>query len=174
MSSWYLNNDNEIVQDDFPEPINYLTPPYPASLWRFDSNNILTLNNEDWSPFPEPIEYLTPPYPATMWYLDEEDGLVNSLLPEALNQFTPPYPASLWYYDADWGCLRTSIQPEALPLGAFANCHRLEYIKIPENVKSLGKETFKNTNLIEVTIADDCTYSEHTFPPGCQVKHYSD
>ena len=41
MSSWYLNNDNEIVQDDFPEPIDYLTPPYPASMWYLDENNKL-------------------------------------------------------------------------------------------------------------------------------------
>lgn len=77
MSSWYLNNDNEIVQDDFPEPIDYLTPPYPASLWRLDSDNdLVTLL------FPEALDSFTPPYPASMWYLDEENKLMNGLLPE--------------------------------------------------------------------------------------------
>lgn len=77
MSSWYLNNDNEIVQDDFPEPIAYLTPPYPASLWRLDSDDdLVTLL------LPEPLANFTPPYPASMWYLDENNKLMNALLPD--------------------------------------------------------------------------------------------
>ena len=79
MSSWYLNNDNEIIQDDFPEPIDYLTPPYPASMWQLDSDNdLVTLL------FPEPLVNFTPPYPASMWYLDENNKLMNSLLPDEL------------------------------------------------------------------------------------------
>lgn len=77
MSSWYLNNNNEIVQDDFPEPIDYLTPPYPASMWRLDSDNdLVTLL------FPEALDSFTPPYPASMWYLDNDKILLNALLPE--------------------------------------------------------------------------------------------
>lgn len=41
MSSWYLNNNNEIVQDDFPEPLEYLTPPYPATMWYLDDRDKL-------------------------------------------------------------------------------------------------------------------------------------
>lgn len=79
MSSWYLNNNNEIVQDDFPEPIAYLTPPYPASMWRLDSDNdLVTLL------FPEALDSFTPPYPASMWFLDENNKLMNSLLPDEL------------------------------------------------------------------------------------------
>lgn len=79
MSSWYLNNDNEIVQDDFPEPITYLTPPYPVSMWRLDSDNdLVTLL------LPEASPNFTPPYPASMWYLDENNKLMNSLLPNEL------------------------------------------------------------------------------------------
>ena len=79
MSSWYLNNDNEIVQDDFPEPIDYLTPPYPASMWRLDSDNdLVTLLT------PEALDSFTPPYPASMWYLDDDNKLMNGLLPNEL------------------------------------------------------------------------------------------
>lgn len=79
MSSWYLNNNNEIVQDDFPEPIAYLTPPYPTSMWRLDSDNdLVTLL------FPEALDSFTPPYPASMWYLDESNKIMNSLLPDIL------------------------------------------------------------------------------------------
>lgn len=90
MSSWYLNNNNEIVQDDFPEPINYLTPPYPASMWRLDSDNdLVTLL------FPEALDSFTPPYPASMWYLDENNKLVNALLPEE------PAPNGIIYDNPD-------------------------------------------------------------------------
>lgn len=79
MSSWYLNNDNKIVQDDFPEPIDYLTPPYPTSMWRLDSDNdLVTLL------FPEALDSFTPPYPASMWCLDENNKLMNALLPDIL------------------------------------------------------------------------------------------
>ena len=80
--SWSLVDDI-LIHDELPEPIDEaLSEPYPASLWRLDSNDILTLNNEYWSPFPEPLANLTPPYPATMWYLDEYKILLNALLPE--------------------------------------------------------------------------------------------
>ena len=79
MSSWYLNNDKEIVQDDFPEPIAYLTPPYPVSMWRLDSDNdLVTLL------LPETLDAFTPPYPASMWYLDENNKLMNGLLTDIL------------------------------------------------------------------------------------------
>ena len=81
--SWYLDNNNLLVHDDLPEPIeDVFSEPYPATFWRLDSDSKLTLNNEDWSPFPEPMAYLTPPYPATMWYLDEDNKLMNVLLPD--------------------------------------------------------------------------------------------
>lgn len=81
--SWYLDSDDLLIHDDLPEPIeSNLAPPYPASLWRLDSDDVLTLNNEDWSPFPEPLPNFTPPYPATMWYLDEDNKLKNALLPD--------------------------------------------------------------------------------------------
>lgn len=77
MSSWYLNNDNVIVQDDFPEPIDYLTPPYPVSMWRLDSDNDLVT-----ALLSEPSPSFTPPYPATVWYLDENKILLNIFLPD--------------------------------------------------------------------------------------------
>lgn len=79
---WRLIN-GKLINNDLPEPIeNNLTPPYPASMWRLDSDDILTLNSEDWSPLPEPLANFTPPYPATMWYLDSNRKLMNALLPE--------------------------------------------------------------------------------------------
>lgn len=76
---WHLIN-GELVYDGMPEPIeNNLTPPYPASMWRLDSDNdLVTLL------FLEPLANFTPPYPASMWYLDENNKLMNSLLPDVL------------------------------------------------------------------------------------------
>lgn len=73
---WRLIN-GELVCNSMPEPLDYLTPPYPASMWRLDSDNdLVTLL------FPEALDSFTPPYPASMWYLDENRKLVNALLPE--------------------------------------------------------------------------------------------
>lgn len=73
---WHLIN-GELVYNGMPEPLEYLTPPYPASMWRLDSDNdLVTLL------FPEALDSFTPPYPASMWYLDENRKLVNALLPE--------------------------------------------------------------------------------------------
>lgn len=143
--SWYLDSNNLLVHYDLPEPIeSNLTPPYPASLWRLDSDDILTLNNEDWSPFPEPMEYLTPPYPATMWYLDEENKLMNGLLPE------PPTE------------------------GSFMDCTTLEYVSIPESVQYIGRYAFTHTSLTRVRISRTCTYYPTSFPPGCEIWFYGD
>lgn len=75
---WRLIN-GELVRDSMPEPLEYLTPPYPASMWRLDSDNDLVT-----SLLPEPSPIFTPPYPATMWYLDENNKLINGLLPDIL------------------------------------------------------------------------------------------
>ena len=141
--SWYLDSNNLLVHDDLPEPIeDNLTPPYPASLWRLDSDNILTLNNEDWMPFPEYLPNFTPPYPATMWYLDENNKLMNSLLPNELK------------------------------VGAFINCTALKDVSIPESVKYIGEYAFYGTALESVRISNACTYYPTSFPPGCVINFY--
>lgn len=170
---WHLV-DGILLLDDLPEPIeNNLTPPYPASLWRLDSDDILTLNSEDWSPFPEPSPNFTPPYPATMWYLDEDDALFTSLLPEALNPFTPPYPASLWYLDEELdNVLMTSMLPNEIPLGSFCGCANLTYVRIPETVTRIGDEAFRNTGITLAKLPRGCRYGKKSFPPDCEIQFY--
>lgn len=139
--SWYLDSNNLLVHDDLPEPIeSNFTIPYPASFWRLDSDDILTLNGEDWAPFPEPMNYLTPPYPATMWYLDENNKLMNILL------------------------------GGPLPNGAFANNPNLTEVVLPSTLSSIGRESFAWTGLSSVTIPNNqCTYYSTSFPEGCVV-----
>ena len=147
--SWYFNSDNKLTHDDLPKPIDGIfSEPYPATFWRLDSNNILTLNSEDWSPFPEPMEYLTPPYPASMWYLNEDNKLRNILLPNEL-----------------------ILGPE---VGAFLNAESLEYVKIPKSVKSIGDASFVGTKLKKVCISKNCSYTSTSFPKGCEIIFYED
>lgn len=139
--SWYLDSNNLLLHDDLPEPIEGLfSEPYPATFWRLDSNDILTLNSEDWSPFPEPMNYLTPPYPATMWYLDENNKLMNALL------------------------------PDILPMGAFALTTELQEIRLPESLEEIGPEAFYGSAIKRVIIPNNtCTYYSTSFPPDCIV-----
>lgn len=140
--SWYLDSNNKLTHDTLPEPIDSLySEPYPATFWRLNSNNILTLNSEDWEPFQEPIyDVLTPPYPATMWYLDENNKLKNALL------------------------------PERLPMGAFALTTELEMIRLPESLEEIGPEAFYGSGIRSVIIPNNtCTYYSTSFPPDCVV-----
>lgn len=146
-NGWVLNENNQLEltngQLAAEIPGDIFTWEYPATFWRLDSNNVLTLNSEDWSPFPEPInDILTPPYPASFWYLDDK------------------------------GKLETSLLPDSLPLGAFARCTSFSKIVIPEATKSIGEESFTETALLDVTIAEDCSYYPTSFPEGCEIKHY--
>lgn len=139
--SWSLVDDI-LIHDELPEPIDEaLSEPYPASLWRLDSDDILTLNNEDWTPFPEPMEYLTPPYPATMWYLDEDNKLMNALFPDELL--------------SDFGC--------------FRHATNLKIVSIPLSVTSIDTHSFSDTSLKRAHLADNCTYYNTSFPENCEV-----
>ena len=179
---WYLGSDDELINAELPEPIDEaLSEPYPASLWRLDSDDILTLNNEDWSPFPEPLANLTPPYPATMWYLGVDDDLENALLPEPTPKaFMYPYPASLWYLEDEDLILLNIFLPDEILIppepegGAFYNAESLEYVKIPRTVTSIGVESFKGTNLKKVCISRNCKYYNTSFPSDCEVIFYED
>lgn len=178
---WRLIN-GKLINNDLPEPIEEaLSEPYPASLWRLDSDDILTLNNEDWSPFPEPLDYLTPPYPATIWYVDTDYDLKNALLPEpTLKAFMYPYPASLWYLEDEDLILLNIFLPDEILIppepegGAFYNAESLEYVKIPRTVTSIGPDSFNGTKLKKVCISRNCKYYPSSFPSGCEVTFYED
>lgn len=41
--SWYLDENNELMNADLPEPLDGIFfPPYPANMWYMDENNIVT------------------------------------------------------------------------------------------------------------------------------------
>lgn len=61
------------------------------------------------------------------------------------------------------------LSSEVIKLGAFANATHLTAVEIPESVKSIGRYSFANTALKTVTLAEDCTYYETSFPENCVV-----
>ena len=56
--------------------------------------------------------------------------------------------------------------------GAFANSINLKKIVIPQSVKFIGENAFKNTSLSSVKISSDCIYSLESFPDGCKIEFY--
>jgi hypothetical protein len=66
------------------------------------------------------------------------------------------------------------LMPEIPAVGAFANASNLTQVSIPQSVKYIGREAFRNTKLKNVRIASDCTYYSTSFPAGCVVNFYPD
>ena len=56
--------------------------------------------------------------------------------------------------------------------GAFANSINLKKIVIPQSVKFIGENAFRNTARSSVKISSDCVYSQESFPESCNVDFY--
>ena len=56
--------------------------------------------------------------------------------------------------------------------GAFANSINLKKIVIPQSVKFIGENAFRNTALSSVKISSDCVYSQESFPESCNIQFY--
>lgn len=109
-----------------------------------------------------------------IWYFDEDYILKNQYLPSSIG-WEPPYPPSMWELNEN-DILVNSLLPEILidDQGAFNKCHNLVEVTIPKTVKSIGKWSFHETALTQVTIASDCTYYDTSFPEGCVISFYPD
>ena len=151
--SWEMTQDNILVNYGMCEEISgaLFVVPFPASFWRLNSVDMLTLNSEHWSPLPEP-----------------DDGPT----------FQYPYPASLWWYDEVVDRVRNIMIPDELIAdptgGAFYHAENLEYVKIPRSVTSIGQAAFEGTQVKEVCISRNCKYSKSSFPKDCKVIFYED
>lgn len=103
------------------------------------------------------------------WYI-ENRRLTHADLPELLPRLSPPYPPGIWYIEN--GRLTHSRLPQLIVGGAFSGCASLTQVSIPRSVKSIGDNAFAGTALTRVRIAQDCTYSETSFPEDCVVEFY--
>lgn len=149
---------------------NCLEPPYPAPMWYVSENpyDVRTAATKD---------YHTPcfdyPYPAPMWYVTPDGDDVRTAVTRTCHIcFDHPFPYFLWFVDTNPDDVTHDYFFNPEDMGAFRKARNLNYAKIPANVKSLGYEAFADTDLQEVTIAQDCQYSSTTFPASCQVKFY--
>jgi hypothetical protein len=111
------------------------------------------------------------------WYIGEDGYPTNVLFPELpASPMEKPYPKALWRIDPlfNGGYPYHELMPGLVRKGpgAFCNAIHLTRVRIPESVKLIGEKAFANTALRSVTIAPDCTYSETSFPPGCEVSYY--
>lgn len=60
----------------------------------------------------------------------------------------------------------------SLLFGAFANDTSLSKVIIPQSVKFIGENAFRNTSLSSVKISSDCIYSQESFPESCNIQFY--
>lgn len=109
------------------------------------------------------------------WYMDGYPTNTDfSELPAAA--MVEPFPDGYWRTDplVNNGYPFNELMPGLVRKGpgAFYNAGKLTRVRIPETVKLIGEEAFANTALRSVTIAPDCTYSETSFPEGCEVSYY--
>lgn len=90
--------------------------------------------------------------------------------------FVGDSPFTMWRIDPNInnGMPFSPLMPDRPLLGAFANATQLIRVSIPQSVKKIGAEAFRNTQLTSVTIARDCTYHSTSFPDGCIVNFYPD
>ena len=88
--------------------------------------------------------------------------------------FLPPYPPFVWTINAgkNDGYPMLVSMDNVKRIGAFGNASKLKNVKIPASVKVIKDYAFYNTKIRSVTVASDCVYSEHSFPPGCVIDRY--
>lgn len=141
----------------------------PSVYWTLDENDILT--NEY---LPDALPYDYEHRNLSDWYMNANDKIENDIIPVKLN-WVQPYPLGKWYLDEN-DILQCSGIPEALIdyQGAFNKCPKLVKVTIPKTVKSIGKWSFRETLLTQVTIASDCTYYDTSFPENCVINFYPD
>lgn len=111
---------------------------------------------------------------AENWYLDDKENLRFPDMPYAPEKaVTKPYPSSLWRIDESVSDLPYhELMSLEIPAGAFMGAENLEYVRIPETVRKIGRYAFADTALQKVKISSDCRYYGTSFPENCTVEFY--
>ncbi len=139
------------------------------NLWYIDENGDLRCQNMPYAP-PSP---LTSPYPSSLWRVSE-DVLTHEIYPKAPEKpVAKPYPKALWRIDyLSPNMPYHELLPVEKPAGAFMNAKNLEYARIPETVRKIGKWAFAETALSKVRISPECEFYETSFPENCVIEFY--
>ncbi|MDE6424608.1 MAG: leucine-rich repeat domain-containing protein [Ruminococcus sp.] len=111
-----------------------------------------------------------------LWYMDENGGFRCPDMPCAPEKFmSRPYPAALWRIDKKISDVPYhELMPLEVPAGAFISAKNLEYARIPETVRKIGRYAFADTALKNVRISPECEYYETSFPEKCVVEFYGE
>lgn len=109
------------------------------------------------------------------WYMDGYP--TNDQFPEIPESaMAEPYPKAYWRIDPlvnnGYPYHDLLLDIERRGPGAFRDAVHLNRVRIPESVREIGSEAFRYTALRSVTISPDCTYSETSFPEGCEINFY--
>jgi hypothetical protein len=152
--------------------------PFPKCLPSLDIDKNTGYPSFDNLPSVEDIPFQVAPYPRMIPQLvsDKNTGYpsFSGLLSiENIPTQVAPFPKMITTagdinYDQGYPTLRRD-EPN---FGAFSNIPTLEKITIPQTVKYIADYVFYNTALLEVKIARDCVFFEHTFPSDCVISYY--
>lgn len=106
------------------------------------------------------------------WTMGDDGIPTNDRFIESVDKaIAQPYPKGMWRV-TDTGVLTQELLTEKIDFGAFTNARNLRQVSIPKSCKKIGRYAFKNTQLSSVTIASDCSYSQTSFPEGCEISFY--
>ena len=110
----------------------------------------------------------------TLWEIDESGRIFNKKSPVVPEKnMSAPYPAALWRIDEKIADLPYhELMPLEIPSGAFMNAVNLEYARIPETVRKIGRYSFRNTALQKVKISSECVFYKTSFPENCVIEFY--
>ena len=105
------------------------------------------------------------PYPIIL--MTQSDGKYPKFESLNLIDFSPDYPIILMTQ-------RTNEYPkleslDSKNLGAFGHCNTLKSITIPLSCTSIGKHTFTESGIKNVTLPNNCTYYSTSFPQDCNI-----
>ena len=104
------------------------------------------------------------------WYIANERHK-HSQLPEPITSLmVRPYPPGWWGMAGSR--LTHSDLAEKTKCGAFYGCIGLKNAVIPPSVRRIGEYSFSGTDLTEVRIGRNCSYSDTSFPEDCTVSFY--
>ncbi|MDE6672845.1 MAG: leucine-rich repeat domain-containing protein [Ruminococcus sp.] len=136
--------------------------------WYSDSSGIHCEN------MPEvPKNAMYSPLPLSLWRISG-DVPTHKLFPEVPEKnISAPYPDALWRIDEKIADLPYhKLMPVEIPSGAFMGAKNLEYVRIPETVRKIGRYAFLDTALKKVRISPECKYYETSFPENCVIEFY--
>lgn len=106
------------------------------------------------------------------WYYDNVRLIHDDMLSAPEKAMKKPYPHALWR--ANTNIPYHELFPIEKLCGAFMNAVKLEYVRIPESVREIGRYSFFNTILKKVRISSECEYYETSFPEKCAVEFYEE